>query len=195
MSEEVPKDIAGPFVLIVIITAKPGKADEVAKHLSKVRAHAESDKEPDCLTCVQMRSSILFSIAAVAGQAAAVIITQTLYGGLCESYVNGPTMTVTYPGATTITPAPTATRTEIATVLIVTGFTTITEQPNPAFATPAPQLAARDLTTVIETYQCTATSTQTLPTVTTITDPHVTSTVTSYGHTTVVTTTIVEWLR
>ncbi|KAG8876981.1 hypothetical protein FRB97_003775 [Tulasnella sp. 331] len=50
MSEEVPKDIAGPFVLIVIITAKPGKADEVAKHLSKVRAHAESDKEPDCLT-------------------------------------------------------------------------------------------------------------------------------------------------
>ncbi|KAG8987390.1 hypothetical protein FRB94_004762 [Tulasnella sp. JGI-2019a] len=50
MSGAVPENVTGPFVVLAIFTAQPGKGDELAAKLSEIRAHAESDKELDTLT-------------------------------------------------------------------------------------------------------------------------------------------------
>jgi len=50
MASPLPPSITGPFVVVARVTAKPGRADEVEAHMTKIRASAESNSEPDCLS-------------------------------------------------------------------------------------------------------------------------------------------------
>ncbi|KAH8106392.1 hypothetical protein DFH11DRAFT_1640766 [Phellopilus nigrolimitatus] len=43
------KDITGRFVATAQVTAKPGKADEIAQWISNLKARADSDVEPGTL--------------------------------------------------------------------------------------------------------------------------------------------------
>jgi len=50
MTAGFPPNISGPFTVRCRVTAKPGKADRVEALMAKIKASAESEKEPDCLT-------------------------------------------------------------------------------------------------------------------------------------------------
>ncbi|KAG8987386.1 hypothetical protein FRB94_004766 [Tulasnella sp. JGI-2019a] len=131
-----------------------------------------------------MRAFALISLVFFAGQATAVIFTETITGiGVCWTNPVGPTVTQTVPGATTTTTDTAGTRTETATVEIVSGLGTYTIQP-----TPPPRFARRATstqykTTIIETEVCSETETLTVYPTATFSDPQITSTITSFGHT------------
>lgn len=152
-----------------------------------------------------MRTTALLPLVALAAQTTAVYITRTITDiefifrvlldsvpyvltdcfrsySVCWTNPVGPTVTQTVPGATTTTTNTAGTLTETATIEAISGVATYTIQP-----TPPARMVRRAKTTVITTEVCSATSALTLYPTTTYSDPTITSTITSYGHTATVT--------